>query len=337
MVLLPFLEDEDDNDVVEPSKFRDSLKKPQTNMFKTRKFKRELTGGIPDGEPSVPQGRTGLNYDENEDEEEDESVLSLGADTGLKRKNFQIKLKPKIIPKRNLSSLLDENEDIRTPTDDKTDIKSYLDNYTIKGENIATKNVSSAVEENAEGIVLGGSEVEDSDFDVIMPDANGFSSATLKTADDPFTKDVELLKRKEIEEALKDTTLEDDTPDISGEYKAPPEELTGLDQFPHLYANGLDNIRLSTTDDISNIGTRHIDLVFHPFAGSSNPDDFEAFVHKLHDKIASISVVTKQRESEKNHLQKELEKLIEQREEYSGSILRALSERHIHDSRFRSQ
>jgi hypothetical protein len=298
MVKLSFLNDLDNED--DESKDSGEI---TPSIFKSRKLKRNLS----DANKKSTSTRVGLSFAE----EESDADISIILNTRSKIVSDKSNGKTKLIPSSKADT--DEFYDRTITTIDNNNnhhkhvgiknIKDYLKIYeqpstiTIEKNEVSTDIIDNS---HAEGIILEGSDVEDSDIEQLNEEKSIISDELLSSAE--MTS-----RRKEIEEALKNTNLDKDDVDMDEEVKS----TIKSEIFQ-------DIIEIPSLEKFENSVSPHVKLCFQPVKPFS--EQMEIFKAQ----ISSLSNVVSKQHLEMTHLTAEQEKIILKRQRYVQEMSQAL-------------
>lgn len=346
MVKLHFLEEEDD----EEEEFQ--LQAPKLNQFKPRKLKRNFgstakaTSSNLAGKGQFFQNTSQLFPDYESEEQEDFSVFQQKLHSNLKKKTL---VGGAPIAEALVKDVSHKKKDLANK---KRNVKDYLKFYESTTET-ATVEVANGIDrnsekttqdpvkgslkgENIEGHTITGSDL-DCDGDVEVPLQNDFTSGTRETATTqeapigpesvilPHDRKRSAMRRKEIEEALSETNLDD------------------LDNFESLSDGGNDghhalgshstkdveteviSLDLKERQDLTDSETvmstkRHkkAQLIFHAVA------PLEEQLQLTQEKLSSLSDLVSKRELQVSHLKAELDSLTSKTDQYAQQMSKAL-------------
>lgn len=291
MAKLPSIDDienEDELDVLQ--------KVPKTNKFKSRKLKRDSDDNNSINRTVNSNGRVGhLFEDETEDDDIDNSIVPKFT---LKAKNNKFK-KKNSVPKLADESKQDDNSSKQKMEDY---LKAYAEVSSYTGGNSSTKDKMDIDEvvniDDAEGIILEGSELEDSDIEQL----NKQDSKSQFIADDES-----LSRRKEIEDALQNTDLNDNKEEEDDE-----EELGDGNGNATSRSNPTksENILELTSSNLEQSTDTETILQFKPIL------NFKDQLEKFQTQMVTVAALATKQDLQMNHLIAEQNKITAKHAKY---------------------
>lgn len=310
MAILSFLKDLEDDTEQELSNMAS-----KSNKFKSRKIKRNSgdTRNTKDAMNSRTKGRILFNEEKEEEEEDDDDYVDetddlLASNLNLQSRKVPIKSKGKPI----LLKLDDEIETDVNRSKQKTEeyLKNYgeISTYTNGNFSIEDKNDTYRMIDNrhAEGIVLQDSDLESDDIDQLN---NQNNIAYVNHENQGFKL------RKEIEEALQNTNLNDNK-----EEEQENERLRDLeDDVPIFFdCTKSENIIELTSINLEQSTNMKTMLQFQPVATFA--EQFTAF----QTKASLLDIINTKQDLQKTHLVSEQNKIIMNQANYVLEMSQAL-------------
>lgn len=325
MAKLSFLDDEDDADLNLP------LHPPQTSKFKPRKSKLNFKAKSTDMASRSKQQLLVVSDDEIE---EDLNILP--------KKNITLKRKIDDTLDNNLrNNLVTDYENTGKKSDIQDYLKSYGDNTTFldkeKLEDVGT-------DAEVEGFIIEGKDLENnSDDEINLLRQNDLKINTFretqKTVETSTEKQENVKRRKEIEEALYHTNLNDIVADADNDnsdndlnqtphsddkytidFASSAHNVSELDIFNIVDYDGesFDLREIEPSIDLPNLTLKKTQLEFHSIA------PFDETVKATEEKIGSLTDIIAKRELQMSHLKAEHDKLVEKNKEYATRMSQAL-------------
>lgn len=346
MVKLHFLEEEDDpeEDI--------QLQAPKLKQFKPRKLKSNFGSTAKANSSTLSkQGRSlhnsSLFTGDESDEEEYLSVFQGKLSSNSKKKTFVAKAPIAEAAVKGISSLQNEDQGNK-----KVNVKDYLKSYESTTESAIlelthgdNQNSEEREQDTAEGILLGenveghiisGSDL-DSDGNTEMPLQNDLNvpgpTETTKTRITPKGPEPEILphdkkksamRRKQIEQALSETNLDDlDNFESFGDGgETDGRHARGFVPTGNVEVIGLD---LQERHDLCDskpvlLSKRHkkAQFIFHTVA------PLEEQLKLTQEKLTSLSDIVSKRELQMNHLKTELGSITNKTAQYAQRMSQAL-------------